>query len=146
MKELDEKIELPNFSVHDYVASHLQQVFLPWPLSLLHLLPDWMILSGLIIIGLILIKIFLDPCMAICHLVRDSSLTITEKISTAVIPATSMTRIKQKGTMTGEEGSHPMEKLDRDLEARIYEIEKCLNNFQAMVMRDKAKEEGLPRY
>ena len=70
MKELDEKIELPNFSVHDYVASHLQQVFLPWPLSLLHLLPDWMILSGLIIIGLILIKIFLDPCMAICHLIK----------------------------------------------------------------------------
>ena len=95
MKELDEKIELPNFSVHDYVATHLQQVFLPWPLSLLHLLQDWMILSGLIIIGLILIKNFLDPCMAICHLVRDSSLTITEKISTAVIPATSMTRIKQ---------------------------------------------------
>ena len=147
MKELDEKIELPNFSVHDYVASHLQQVFLPWPLSLLHLLPDWMILSGLIIIGLILIKIFMDPCIAICHLIRDSSLTITEKISTAVIPATSMmTRIKPKGIMTVEEGSHPMEKLDRDLEARICEIEKCLNNFQAMVMRDKAKEEGLPRY
>ena len=70
MKALDEKIELPNFSVHDYVATHLQQVFLPWPLSLLHLLPDWMILSGLIIIGLILIKIFLDPCMAICHLIK----------------------------------------------------------------------------
>ena len=146
MKELDEKIKLPIFSVHDYVATHLQQVFLPWPLSLLHLLPDWMILSGLIIIGLILIKIFLDPCMAICHLIRDSSLTITEKISTAVIPATTVTRIKRKGTMTREEGSHPMEKVDRDLEARIYEMEKRLNNFQAMVMRNKAKEEGLPRY
>ena len=146
MKELDEKIELPNFSVHDYVASHLQQVFLPWPLSLLHLLPDWMILSGLIIIGLILIKIFLDPCMTICHLIRDSSLTITEKISTAMIPATTVTRIKRKGTMTREEGSNPMEKVDRDLEARIYEMEKRLNNFQAMVMRNKAKEEGLPRY
>ena len=113
MKELDEKIKLPIFSVHDYVATHLQQVFLPWPLSLLHLLPDWMILSGLIIIGRILIKIFLDPCMTICHLIRDSSLTITEKISTAVIPATSMTRIKRKGTMTGEEGSHQM-KQERD--------------------------------
>ena len=80
MKTLDEEIELSSFSVHDYVATHLKQVFLPWPLSLLHLLPDWMILSGLVIIGLILIKIFLDPCMAICHLLRDSSLTITEKI------------------------------------------------------------------
>ena len=102
MEALDEKIELPNFSVHDYVATHLQQVFLPWPLSLIHQLPDWMILSGLVIIGLILIKIFLDPCMAICHLVRDSSLTITEKISTAVIPATTMTRISRKGTTRKE--------------------------------------------
>ena len=55
---LDEKIESPSFSVHDYVATHLQQVFLPWPLSLLHLLPDWMILSGLIIIGLISANFF----------------------------------------------------------------------------------------
>ena len=139
MKALDEKIELPTFSVHDYVATHLQQVFLPWPLSLLHLLPDWMILSGLIIIGLILIKIFMDPCMAICHLVRD-----TEKISTGVIPATSMARIKRKETMTEVEGSYSMKNFNRDLEVRIYEIEKRLNNFQAMVMRDKAKEEGLP--
>ena len=117
MKELDEKIELPNFSVHDYVASHLQQVFLPWPLSLLHLLPDWMILSGLIIIGRILIKIFLDPCMTICHLIRDSSLTITEKISTAVISATSMARIKPKGIMTEEEGTYSKKNSDRDLES-----------------------------
>ena len=43
MKTLDEEIELSSFSVHDYVATHLQQVFLPWPLSLLHLLPDWII-------------------------------------------------------------------------------------------------------
>ena len=48
--------------------------------------------------------------------------------------------------MNEEEGSHPTEKADKDLEARIYEIEKRLNNFQAMVMRDKAKEEGKPRY
>ena len=63
-----------------------------------------------------------------------------------LIPATTMTRINRKGTMNEEEGSHPIEKFDRDLETRIYEIEKCLNNFQAMVMRNKAREEWLPRY
>ena len=84
--------------------------------------------------------------MAICHLLRDSSLTITEKISTAVIPATTMTRIKRRGTINEEEGNDQMKKVDKDLEARIYKMEKRLNNFQAMVMRDKAKEEGLPRY
>merc|ERR1711923_427217 len=109
MKTLDEEIELSSFSVHDYVATPLQQVFLPWPMSLLHLLPDWMILSGLVIIGLILIKIFLDPCMSICHLLRDSSWTITEKISTAVIPATTVTSINRKGNSSIEEGSHSMD-------------------------------------
>ena len=48
--------------------------------------------------------------------------------------------------MTEVEGSYSLKNLNRDLEVRIYEIEKRLNNFQAMVMRDKAKEEGLPRY
>ena len=43
MNTLDDEIELSNFSVHDYVATYLQQVFFPWPLSLLHLLPDWVI-------------------------------------------------------------------------------------------------------
>ena len=72
--------------------------------------------------------------------------TITEKISTAVIPATTVTRITRKGNLNEEEGGHPMEKVDKDLEARIYEIEKRLNNFQAMVMRGKVREESLPRY
>ena len=39
-----------------------------------------------------------------------------------------------------------MTKEEKDLEARIFEMEKRLKNFQAMVMRDKAREEGLPRY
>ena len=81
----------------------------------------------------------MDPCIDICHLVRDSSLTITEKISTAVIPATSMARINRKEMMTEVEGSYPMKHLNRNLEQRIYEIEKRLNSFQAMVMRDKAR-------
>ena len=140
MKTLDEEIELSSFSVHDYVATHLQQVFLPWPLSLLNLLPDWMILSGLVIIGLILIKIFLDPCMAICHLLRDSSLTITEKISTAVIPATTVSRINRKGNLGIEEGNHAMTDADKALEVRINEIEKRLNMFQAIVMREEVRD------
>ena len=48
--------------------------------------------------------------------------------------------------MTEVEGSYSMKNSNRDLEVTIFEIEKHLNNFQAMVMRDKAKEEGLPRH
>ena len=84
--------------------------------------------------------------MAICHLLRDSSLTITEKISTAVIPATTVSRINRKGNLSIEEGSHSMDNADKALEARINEIEKRLNMFQAMVMREKVREGGLPRY
>ena len=83
--------------------------------------------------------------MAICHLLRDSSLTITEKISSAVIPATTVSRINRKGKLSIEEGRYSMENVDKVLEARINEIEKCLNMFQAMVMREKVREEGLSR-
>ena len=84
--------------------------------------------------------------MVICHLVRDSSLTITEKISTAVIPATTVTRINRKGNSSIEEGRHSMDNADKALEARINEIETRLNMFQAMVMREKVREEGLYIY
>ena len=50
MNTLDEEIELEQISIIDYITSHLQQVFLPWPLSTLHILPDGLILCGLIVI------------------------------------------------------------------------------------------------
>ena len=77
-------------------------------------------MSGLIVIGLILLKVFIDPCMSICHLLRDSSLTLTEKISSAKIPATTVTRVNRKGQLDLEEGIHIKEKV---LEARITELE-----------------------
>ena len=79
--------------------------------------------------------------MAICHLLRDSSLTITEKISTAVIPATTVTRINRKGNPELEDGSHTRNDKEKALEARIVEIEKRLNMFQTMVLREKVREE-----
>ena len=80
--------------------------------------------------------------MAICHLLRDSSLTITEKISTAVIQATTVTRINRKGNLGIEDGSHTKNDEEKALEARIFEIEKRLNMFQTMVLREKVREEG----
>ena len=38
-----------------------------------------------------------------------------------------------------------MENVDKVLEARINDIEKHLNMFQAMVMREKVREEGLSK-
>ena len=87
---------------------------------------------------------FLDPCIATCHLIRDSSLSITEEISTAVVPASSITKIKRNQASTDEEGSHQMRRNNRSLEERIYDIETRLNNFEALMMREKARNEGLP--
>ena len=121
-------------------------MFLLWPLSALHLLPDWVILSGLVIIGLILIKIFIDPCMAICHLLRDSSLTITEKISSAIIPATNVTRINRKGQLDIEDGNYVRKIEETASEAMIAELEKRVNMFQTMFLKEKAKNDGSIRY
>ena len=51
--------------------------------------------------------------MAICHLLMDSSLTIMEKISTAIIPATTVSRINRKGNLGIEEGNHAMTDADK---------------------------------
>ena len=87
----------------------------------------------------------MDPCMAICHLLRDSSLTITEKISTAVIPATTVSRINRRDNMIEQDTSENNEK-ERTLELRVEELEKRLNMLQTIVMKEKLREEGLVRY
>ena len=97
---LDDAIESTQFSVQDYVTSKLQQVFLPWPFSLIHLLPNWMVITGLTILMLTLVKVFIDPCLAICHLVRDSSMTIIDKVAAACLPAITITKKKQSLSMT----------------------------------------------
>ena len=47
--------------------------------------------------------------------------------------------MNRKGNLSVEEGSHSMDNADKVLEARINEIEKRLNMFQAMVMRGKVR-------
>ena len=77
---------------------------------------------------------------------RDSSLTITEKISTAIITAATVTRINRKGNLEIEDGNYMRKIEENALEARIAEVEKRLNMFQTMVLKEKAREEGSIRY
>ena len=118
MNSLENDIGLEDFSVNNYITSHLQEAFLPWPLSTIHLLPNWLILSGLVILGLFLAKVFADPCMAVCHLLRDSSLSVTQKLSSAFILATTITRLgiqEQRDVETGR------------LDARMVTLEKSVS-------------------
>ena len=142
MNTLDEDIESEQFSINEYITSHLQQAFLPWRLSSLHILPDWVILTGLIIIGLDLAKIFFDPCMAICHLVRDSSLSITEKLSSAIMPATTITRLSRR-----EQREIESRRLEEEtIEVRIINLEKRVSMFQALLVKEKEKNNGSIKY
>ena len=124
--------------MNEFVSDQLQQIFLPWPLSLLHLLPDWFVLSGLMIIGLVSIKLFLDPALAVCHLVRDSSLTLTDKISSVLVPVSSAAKIRRKQAL------EQSERNNATLEARVYDLERRLNNFQAQMARNMMRNQELP--
>ena len=63
--------------------------------------------------------------MAICHLVRDSSLSITEKLSSSIIPATTITRLSRREQKKIESG-----RLEEEtIEVRINNLEKRVNMF-----------------
>ena len=80
--------------------------------------------------------------MAICHLLRDSSLTITERISSAIIPAATVTRINRKGKLELEDGNYMKKIEEQAFEARIANLEKRVNMFQTLILKETAKNHG----
>ena len=69
---------------------------------------------------------------------RDDSLTITEKLSSAIIPATTITRINRREQLEIENGRIEGETV----EARITILEKRVNMFQTLLLKEKAKTDG----
>ena len=94
--------------------------------------------------NLTLVKIFLDPCLAVCHLFRDSSMTIIDKITAACLPVITITRRNQDLSAVGLEEEHPLRRTNKDMEKRIGELEKRVNNLQMLLMANKAKDENQP--
>ena len=43
-----------------FISYNLQKAFLPWPISLIHFVPDWLILSVIGVIGLLLFRVLFD--------------------------------------------------------------------------------------
>ena len=132
MNMLDEDISLDDFFINNFISDNLQEAFLPWPLSCLHLVPDWVILTILSIVGLFLVKLFFDPCGAICTLVKDSSLSLTEKISSAILPATAITRLNKKKQNEAEPGS-----FEKSIELRMTDLENQMSMFKTVFVREK---------
>ena len=90
-----------------------------------------MILTVLGIIGLFLMKIFFDPAVACCTLIRDSSLSLTQKISSAVLPATSITWMNRRRNQDLEHGCL------EDFELRMTDLEDDMKIFKTLIIRDK---------
>ena len=134
LSRINEDTSLNEFSINDFISNNLQEAFLPWPLSCLHLVPDWVILTILSIIGLFLVKLFFDPVVAVCTLIRDSSLSLTEKISSAILPATTITRMNKKKNKELENGS-----FEETIEMRMTDLETQMTMFKTVFIRDTEK-------
>ena len=114
-----------------FISYNLQKAFLPWPISLIHFVPDWVILSVIGVIGLLLIRVFFDPVMAICTLIRDSSLSLTQKISSVIVPATAISWMNKKRNQ-GIDSSNI-----EDFEMRVSDLENKMSWFSKVFISDK---------
>ena len=98
---------------------------------MIHIVPDWVILTALGVIGLLLIRVFFDPIMACCTLIRDSSLSLTQKLSSVVLPATAITWMSKKRNQ-GIDSSNI-----EDFEMRVSDLENQMSVFNAVFINDK---------
>ena len=114
-----------------FISYNLQKAFLPWPISLIHFVPDWVILSVIGVVALLLFRVLFDPIMAICTLIRDSSLSLTQKISSIIVPATAITWMSRKRNQ-GIDSSNI-----EDFEIRVSELETKMSFFSKVLLTDK---------
>ena len=82
------------------------------------------------IIGLLLIRVFFDPVMACCTLIRDSSLSLTQKLSSVILPATAITWMSKKRNQ-GIDSSNI-----EDFEMRVSDLENQMSVFNAVFIND----------
>ena len=114
-----------------FISYNLQKAFLPWPISLIHFVPDWVILSVIGVVALLLFRVLFDPIMAICTLIRDSSLSLTQKISSIIVPATAITWMSRKRNQ-GLDSSNI-----EDFEMRVSELETKMSWLSKVFITDK---------
>ena len=129
LSDLSEDIETKDTS-NAFISYNFQKAFLPWPINMIHFVPDWIILTVIGIIGLLLIRVFFDPVMACCTLIRDSSLSLTQKLSSVIIPATAITWMSKKRNQ-GIDASN----ID-DFEMRVSDLENQMSWFNTVFITD----------
>ena len=96
---------------------------------MLHIIPDWLIITILDVIGLFILKLFFDPMVACCTLIRDSSLSLTQKISSPVLPATSISWMNIRQGHNIEGGNI------EDVENRVNGLEDDMRLFKTLMIK-----------
>ena len=120
----------PDETSNNFISYSLEEAFLPWPLNHIYIVPDWVILTAFGIISLLLVRVFFDPFMAYCTLIRDSSLSLTQKLSSAILPATAITWMSKKRNQ-GIDSSNI-----EDFEMRVSDLENQMSVFNAVFIND----------
>ena len=131
LTKLNDDIDLEETDTEKFISYRLQDALLPWPLNMLHIIPDWLIITILGVIGLFIFKIFFDPMVACCTLIRDSSLSLTQKISSAVLPVTSISWMNSKQNQNKEGGNI------EDVENRVTGLEDDMKLFKTLMIKGK---------
>lgn len=83
------------------------------------------------VIGLLLFRVLFDPVIAICTLIRDSSLSLTQKISSVIVPATAISWMNRKRNQ-GIDSSNI-----EDFEMRVSDLENKISWFSKVFITDK---------
>ena len=130
LSRLNDESDIDNNEGGNFVSYRLQDAFLPWPLNYFHIIPDWCIITILGVIGLILLKVIFDPMLACLTLIGDSSLSIIQRLSSIIVPATTVSRIHNKNTSQLE-----LKELE-DVEFRISELEDQMQLFKNVMVRN----------
>ena len=129
LMKLNDDTDLENTDEESFISYRLQDAILPWPINMLHILPDWLIITVLGIAGLLILKVIFDPMVACCTLIRDSSLSLTQKLSSAVLPATSISWMNSRRRHNMEGGNI------EDVENRVTGLED-----KARIMKNRSKD------
>merc|ERR1711893_320072 len=129
LTKLNDESEVESTDEGNFVTYRLQDAILPWPLNCLHIIPDWCIITALGIIGLILLKVVFDPMLACLTLIGDSSLSIIQRMSSIIVPATTVSWMNSRNTPQLEQ--REME----DVENQISDLEDEMQLFKNLMAK-----------
>ena len=86
-----------------------------------------------------LIKFFLDPCLALCHLMKDGSLNLIENIAAVCLPTVAVSKTRRDALTVAAEDGLPLRNTQQILEQRVDELEKKVTSLQMLLVKTKSR-------